>query len=65
MDGRELTTLARECDALVEKYGAQGDTIEELTADLKRRLGDDQARLRAEIDQLEARVAELDNEGSE
>jgi hypothetical protein len=55
----ELTTLARECDALVEKYGAEGETVEELSADLQRRLHDEQARLRAEIDQLEAREAWL------
>jgi len=44
----ELTTLARECDALVEKYGAEGGTPEELLSDLKERIADEQARLRAE-----------------
>lgn len=65
MTSDELTTLARECDALVEQYDAKGDTVEELLADLTRRVGDEQARLRAEIDQLDAALAELDNETQE
>lgn len=57
MTSEDLTTAARECDTLVEKYGVEGETVEELLADLKRRIGDEQGGLRAEIDQLEAGVA--------
>lgn len=38
MTNEELTTLARDCDALVEKCQAEGDTPEELLADLQRRI---------------------------
>jgi regulator of replication initiation timing len=61
MTYEEQLTLARDLDRMVEKYGAEGDNIEELTADLRRKLADEQARLQAEVDQLEARLTEIEH----
>jgi len=56
----EQLELARDVDRMVEKYGAEGDTVEELLADLKLKADDEIARLTAEHDQAQARAAELE-----